>query len=155
MANDATPDPTAQFREMLTQWERGVDEFMNRVMGTEDFSRSMNEMQRAQLTAQKAFADFLRLLASRLSPGSRLAYDFKRKGVADGFGRGESVRVPFRLSANAAEVDRFHRNLGLSVDRFELDTELVARVVPGISGSRHRLFSEDALVQLSVSDTSL
>jgi IS4 transposase len=59
MANDASPDPTAQFREMLTQWERGVDEFMNRVMGTEDFSRSMNQLQRAQLTAQKAFSEFL------------------------------------------------------------------------------------------------
>jgi ubiquinone biosynthesis protein UbiJ len=59
MANDAPPDPTAQFREMLTQWERGVDEFMNRVMGTEDFSRSMNQLQRAQLTAQKAFSEFL------------------------------------------------------------------------------------------------
>ena len=59
MANDTPPDPTAQFREMLTRWERGVDEFMNRFMGTEDFSRSMNQMQRAQLTAQKAFSEFL------------------------------------------------------------------------------------------------
>jgi len=59
MANDASPDPMAQFREMLTQWERGVDAFMNRVMGTEEFTRSMNQVQRAQLTAQKAFADFL------------------------------------------------------------------------------------------------
>ncbi|MGY4827996.1 class I SAM-dependent methyltransferase [Sphaerotilaceae bacterium SBD11-9] len=99
---------------------------------------------------ERTFIAFLQLLASRLSSGSRLAYDFKRKGVADDFGRAETVPVPFRLPGDRAEVHRFHRELGLSVDEFELDNDLVARTVPGINGSKGKMFSEDALVQLSV-----
>ncbi|HET7866752.1 MAG TPA: class I SAM-dependent methyltransferase, partial [Burkholderiaceae bacterium] len=101
---------------------------------------------------EKTFAAFLKLLASRLSAGSRLAYDFKRKGVADEFGRAHAVSVPFRLSADPVEVGRFHQELGLCVDRFELDNELVARTVPGIKNTSRKMFSEDALVQLSVSN---
>ena len=100
---------------------------------------------------EKSFAAFLQLLGSRLSAGSRLAYDFKRKGVADEFGRGKAVHVPFRLAGDRAEVDRFHQGLGLCVDSFELGAELVARIVPGIDGAKQQVFSEDALVQLLVS----
>ncbi len=101
---------------------------------------------------EKSFVAFLKLLGSHLPAGSRLAYDFKRKGVADEFGRGEATQVPFRLPDDPAEIERFHRGVGLCVDSFELGAKLVTRIVPGIDASNCRLFSEDALVQLSVSE---
>lgn len=104
---------------------------------------------------EKPFTAFLKLLASRLGTGSRLAYDFKRKGVADSFGRRESVPVPFRLADDPAAVGRFHGDLGLNVEHFELGIDLVARTVPGIQESRRQVFAEDALVQLSVSGAAV
>jgi len=59
MSDQTPPDPGAAFRELVTQWERGFDALANRIMGTEGFSRSMNQMQDAQLGAQKAFRDFM------------------------------------------------------------------------------------------------
>jgi uncharacterized protein with von Willebrand factor type A (vWA) domain len=47
------------FREFTTQWEREFDSLANRVMGTEDFSRSMNQMQRLQIGMQRAFTEFM------------------------------------------------------------------------------------------------
>ena len=59
MSKQTPSDPAEAFRELLTQWERGFDSLANSIMGTEGFSRSMNQMQDAQLGAQKAFRDFL------------------------------------------------------------------------------------------------
>lgn len=100
---------------------------------------------------RKAFEAFLALLTKRLTPGSRLAYDFKLEGVADGFGRKPSVAVPFRLQANASNVRDFHTPFGLNVEHFELGEELVRRTVARVNGSVGDVFAEDALVQLTVS----
>lgn len=59
MSKQTPSDPEEAFRELLTQWERGFDSLANSIMGTEGFSRSMNQMQDAQLGAQKAFRDFM------------------------------------------------------------------------------------------------
>jgi len=47
------------YREMVTQWERNFDSFANQFMGTETFSRSMNQAQDAQLALRKGFQDFM------------------------------------------------------------------------------------------------
>lgn len=58
MADDNQPiDPSAQFQKIVGDWERGVDQFFNQMMGTEQFSQSMNEMQKMQLEFQKTFRD--------------------------------------------------------------------------------------------------
>ena len=59
MSKQTPSDPAEAFRELLTQWERGFDSLANSIMGTEGFSRSMNQMQDAQLGGQKAFRDFM------------------------------------------------------------------------------------------------
>ena len=59
MSKKTPSDPGEAFRELVTQWERGFDSLANKVMGTEGFSRSMNQMQDAQLGAQQAFRDFM------------------------------------------------------------------------------------------------
>lgn len=58
MADDKpTLDPSAQFQEYVTQWERSVDQFFNQLMGNEQFSQSMNQMQGLQIEFQKNFRD--------------------------------------------------------------------------------------------------
>lgn len=58
MSDRQTPnDPLERFRELVTEWERGFDALANRFMGTDEFSRAMNQMQNAQLSMQKSFAD--------------------------------------------------------------------------------------------------
>lgn len=57
MADGKPLDPSAQFQEYVTQWERSVDQFFNQLMGTEQFSQSMNQLQKLQLEFQKTFRD--------------------------------------------------------------------------------------------------
>ena len=66
------------------------------------------------------FSRFLVLLATRLLPGSHVAYDFKIRGVHDDF------------------------------EHMELSSELCARLLPGLAESAVTLFREDGLVRLQV-----
>ncbi len=69
MANENPTDPAAIFRDLVTRWERNVNSLANQVMGTESFSRLMQEMQRMQLALQQAVsADMGRRLASMNMP---------------------------------------------------------------------------------------
>jgi methyltransferase (TIGR00027 family) len=96
------------------------------------------------------FGRFLVLLATRLSPGSHVAYDFKIRGVHDDFGRVGRTQEPFRLSRASDEVATFHEARGLRLERLELSSELCARLLPGLAESPVALFSEDGLVRLRV-----
>ena len=44
---------------MVTEWERGFDKLANSLMGTENFSKSMNQMQDMQMGARNAFREFM------------------------------------------------------------------------------------------------
>lgn len=59
MAQENTPPANQSFSEMVTQWERNFDAFANQVMGTEAYSQAMNEMQKAQLSYQRGFAEMM------------------------------------------------------------------------------------------------
>lgn len=96
------------------------------------------------------FGKFLVLLATRLSPGSHVAYDFKICGVHDDFGRVGRIQEPFRLSRASDEVATFHEAHGLRLEHMELSSELCARLLPGLAESAGALFSEDGLVRLQV-----
>ena len=96
------------------------------------------------------FGRFLVLLATRLLPGSHVAYDFKIRGVHDDFGRVGRIQEPFRLSRASDEVATFHEALGLRFEHMELSSELCARLLPGLAESDITLFSEDGLVRLRV-----
>jgi len=101
-----------------------------------------------------AFRDFLLFLATRLAPGSEVAYDFKISGVKDDFGADGRTQTPFRLSADRDEVGSFHEALGLDLDHMELSSELAPRLLPGLDESARPLFSEDGLVRLRVKETN-
>lgn len=51
------PDPAEAFQKLVTEWERGFDTMANKFMGTEEFSRSMNQLQDLQLSMQKRFSE--------------------------------------------------------------------------------------------------
>lgn len=55
----SNPDPSARYQELVTQWERETDKFLNQLMGTEQFSKSMNQMQQLHLEWQKNFRDLM------------------------------------------------------------------------------------------------
>jgi hypothetical protein len=57
MANEGPPDPAAVFRGFVTNWERNINSVANQVMGTESFSRLMQEAQRLQLVLQQATSE--------------------------------------------------------------------------------------------------
>jgi O-methyltransferase involved in polyketide biosynthesis len=97
-----------------------------------------------------SFGRFLVLLATRLSPGSYVAYDFKVSGVHDDFGRVGEIQEPFRLSGAGDEIAAFHEARGLRLEQMELSAELCARLLPGLAESAVTLFSEDGLVRLQV-----
>lgn len=59
MSKETPPDPAETFRELVTKWERGFDSLANQVMGTEGYSRSMNQLQDLQLSMQSIYKDFM------------------------------------------------------------------------------------------------
>lgn len=59
MADNKPLDPSAQFQEYVNQWERSMDQFFNQLMGTEQFSQSMNQLQKLQLEFQKMFHEVM------------------------------------------------------------------------------------------------
>src|SRR5262249_37013678 len=60
----------------------------------------------------ETFGGFLKLLARKLLAGSRVAYDFKLRGVADDFGRVGRTQRPFRLTGAIEQVVAYHEELG-------------------------------------------
>jgi methyltransferase (TIGR00027 family) len=97
-----------------------------------------------------AFSRFLLLLAKNLPSGSRIAYDFKLRGVNDDFGRIGRTQRPFRLPKSREEVAAFHAKHGHLLEHMELSSELSTRVLPILTELGATLFSEDGLVQLMI-----
>ena len=59
MADGKPTDPAAVFQDWVTQWERAADKFSNQFMGTDEFSKSMNQMQNFQLEFQRGFGELM------------------------------------------------------------------------------------------------
>lgn len=96
--NKPPPDPSQQFNEWVTQWERSFDEFSNRLTGTDEFSRTMNQMQSMQLDLQRQFGD---LMARQLAA-------FNMPSRDDVLSLGEDIRD---LDRRIAQIERALGNL--------------------------------------------
>ncbi len=59
MAGDTPKDPVALWREMVVQWEQGVNAMATQVMSTGEFSREMNRMMGVSVRMQKAMQEML------------------------------------------------------------------------------------------------
>jgi len=69
--SEKQPDPIEVFRNLVTEWERGFDAMANKVMGTDEFSRSMNQFQNLQLSMQKRFNEAMAQQLSSFNIPSR------------------------------------------------------------------------------------
>lgn len=103
-------DPMERFRELVTEWERGFDALANKFMGTDEFSRSMNQFQNMQLGVQKAFAEAMAKQLAAMNLPSR----------EDVLRVGESVH-----------------ELEMRVSKMELRLEEIARAI-GAESTPHR-----------------
>lgn len=97
-----------------------------------------------------AFGRFLSILAMKLPPGSRVAYDFKLEGVADEFGRVGRGQELFRLPGKPKDVAAYHEAFGFRLEHLEQSHELERRLLVDHAESGAQLFMEDALTQLRV-----
>ncbi len=71
MANESIPDPSAQLQEWVTKWEREFNKYANRIMGTDEFSKSINQIQNLQLEFQRMVAEFMSKQLANLNMPSR------------------------------------------------------------------------------------
>ncbi len=98
----------------------------------------------------EAFRRFLGFLAKELPRGSRVAYDYKFRGVEDDMGRGGRTREPFRLPSTRDEIATYHAALGYRVASMEESAALSSRLLSNGNGIGTRPFSEDGLIVLDV-----
>jgi len=99
---------------------------------------------------EESFNRFLNFIAVKLHVGSRIAYDYKIRGVADDFGSGGRTRRPFRLPATKKDIIAYHEALGYKLEHMELSSELSSRLLPNLVRSCACLFTEDCLLKLTV-----
>ena len=68
---DKPKDPADAFRNLVTDWERNFDTMANKLMGTSEYSKAMNQFQNLQLEMQKRFNDLMAQNLSNLNMPSR------------------------------------------------------------------------------------
>jgi len=71
MSKDKASNPTQVFEEWVTNWERAVNSFSNKLMETDDFSKAVNSVQNTQLQMQKVFAEMMAKQLANLNMPSR------------------------------------------------------------------------------------
>lgn len=98
----------------------------------------------------EAFDRFLNFLATRLNVGSFIAYDYTIRSTSDDFEFDFAHRRLFRLPATKSDVIAYHEALGYKVERVELSSELLSRLLPNLAISATR-YTEDGLIILTVS----
>jgi hypothetical protein len=57
MAEKPNLDPLSLWREMLGQWERGLNSVANQAMGSDEFSRAMHQVTAMSLRMQQTVGD--------------------------------------------------------------------------------------------------
>lgn len=101
MSDKRQPDPAEAFRNLITEWERGFDAMANKLMGTEEFSRSMNQFQDLQLRMQKRFNE---AMAEQLS-------HFNLPSREDVLRLGESIRsLDKRLAKMEKQIKKLSKH---------------------------------------------
>jgi hypothetical protein len=65
------PDPTAAFRELVSQWEKGINEFAGRAMNSDEFSRAMNKATTTSTAMQQQLGELIGRYLTTLNLPSR------------------------------------------------------------------------------------
>ena len=72
MPNDPTPlDPFALWRQMLSQWEKGTNEFVNKASESDAYSEGMHRLMGTSLAAKKMSDEFAARVLVALNLPSR------------------------------------------------------------------------------------
>ena len=67
----STPDPVAAFRELVTQWEKGLNEFASKAMNSDEFARVMNKATTTTTTMQQQLGELIGRYLSSLNLPTR------------------------------------------------------------------------------------
>ncbi|MBV8095238.1 MAG: hypothetical protein JOY71_03345 [Acetobacteraceae bacterium] len=59
MAESPLKDPAALWRDWVAQWEKGLNTFANQTMGSDEFSKYLNQMTSLMLRMQQSMGDLL------------------------------------------------------------------------------------------------
>jgi hypothetical protein len=109
MAERSTPDPAAIWRDLVSQWEKGVNELANKAMGSAEFSRAMNQATSGSLGLQQSLGDLIGKYLMALNLPSRA----------------EMVSIGERLTAIEATLNR----IAVSVERLDPNATAAERGV--------------------------
>ena len=93
------PDPAALLRELLAEWENAVNTRVNEAMGTDEFSRNINEAIAVSLGAQRSLGDLLERYLRLMNLPSRAevaGFDARLRSMED-----KLDRILERLDADA------------------------------------------------------
>jgi hypothetical protein len=71
MAESASNEPNAAFREMIAKWEKGLNALANETMASEEFSSGTNSMMNAALRAQQLIGAAMSTYLATLNLPSR------------------------------------------------------------------------------------
>jgi len=97
MSKPSSNDPADTIREWISRLETGVDQVANQVMGTSQFSSTMNQANQVQLTVQKLFAEMMGRQLSMFNMPSR--EDVVRLGEALRAIESRLTRIEIRLDS--------------------------------------------------------
>ncbi|MBV8851377.1 MAG: hypothetical protein JOZ16_17535 [Methylobacteriaceae bacterium] len=67
----ATPDPATSFRELVSQWEKGINEFASKTMNSDEFSQAMNKATTASTSMQHQLGELIGRYLTTLNLPSR------------------------------------------------------------------------------------
>jgi hypothetical protein len=71
MADPKDVDPLATWRDLLSQWEQGMNTIANRAMGSDEYSSSMNGAMGATLKLQETMRQFMAVQLANANLPSR------------------------------------------------------------------------------------
>ena len=104
-AEPPSKDPAAAWRDLVGQWEKNLNELANRTMGSDEFSKAINQAMGLSAGVQSSLSEAMgRYLASLNLPS-----------------RAEMTSIGERLQAIEERLDRIHGLLQRSVGVAEPD----------------------------------
>jgi hypothetical protein len=71
MAEQPKHDPAAAFRDLISQWEKGINEFANTAMNSDEFTRAMNKATTTSTSAQQQLGEVIGRYLTSLNLPSR------------------------------------------------------------------------------------
>jgi hypothetical protein len=105
MVEPPSKDPAAAWRDLVTQWEKNLNELANRTMGSDEFSKAINQAVGLSAGMQSSLSEAMgRYLASLNLPS-----------------RAEMAGIGERLHAIEERLDRIHALLQRSAGVAEPD----------------------------------